>query len=62
MLLIMATTTITLIAMTLIMMQASINASIVMQMMQTQMRETFEQVGQAIFVCKFLNATHMNLD
>ncbi|MFT7089347.1 MAG: hypothetical protein ACJAU4_001153 [Glaciecola sp.] len=36
--------------------------SYVMQMMQTQMRETFEQVGQAIFVCKFLNATHMNLD
>jgi uncharacterized protein YqgV (UPF0045/DUF77 family) len=34
----------------------------VMQIMQTEMKATFEQVGQAIFVCKFLNATHMNLE
>ena len=33
----------------------------VMQIMQNQMKVTFEQVGQAIFVCKFLNATHMTL-
>lgn len=34
----------------------------VMHVIQTQMKTTFEQVGQAIFVCKFLNATHMTLD
>jgi uncharacterized protein YqgV (UPF0045/DUF77 family) len=33
----------------------------VMDTMQTEMRATFEQVGQAIFVCKFLNATDMDL-
>lgn len=36
--------------------------SYVMQIIQTEMKATFEQVGQAIFVCKFLNATHMNLE
>ena len=33
----------------------------VMSVMQKEMKASFEQVGQAIFVCKFLNATHMNL-
>lgn len=32
-----------------------------MQVMQVEMKKTYEQVGQAIFVCKFLNATTMNL-
>lgn len=36
--------------------------SYVMEVMYTEMKTTFEQVGQAIFVCKFLNATNMNLD
>jgi uncharacterized protein YqgV (UPF0045/DUF77 family) len=33
----------------------------VMKVIQSEMKTTFEQVGQAVFVCKFLNATHMNL-
>lgn len=33
----------------------------VMQVIQSEMKSTYEQVGQAIFVCKFLNATNMNL-
>jgi uncharacterized protein YqgV (UPF0045/DUF77 family) len=33
----------------------------VMQVMQSQMKKSFEQVGQAVFVCKFLNSSHMNL-
>jgi uncharacterized protein YqgV (UPF0045/DUF77 family) len=32
-----------------------------MQVMQIEMKKTYEQVGQAIFVCKFLNATKMSL-
>lgn len=36
--------------------------SYVMHVIQSEMKTTFEQVGQAIFVCKFLNATNMNLD
>jgi uncharacterized protein YqgV (UPF0045/DUF77 family) len=32
-----------------------------MQTVQTEMKATYEQLGQAIFVCKFLNATNMNL-
>lgn len=32
-----------------------------MQVIQIEMKKTYEQVGQAIFVCKFLNATKMNL-
>lgn len=32
-----------------------------MQVMQTEMKKTYEQLGQAIFVCKFLNATKMSL-
>ncbi len=33
----------------------------VMQVIQAEIKATYEQVGQAIFVCKFLNATQMNL-
>lgn len=32
-----------------------------MQILQVEMKITYEQVGQAIFVCKFLNATKMDL-
>jgi uncharacterized protein YqgV (UPF0045/DUF77 family) len=34
----------------------------VMTVMSKEMRMSFEQVGQAIFVCKFLNATNMDLN
>lgn len=33
----------------------------VMQVLQIEMKISYEQVGQAIFVCKFLNATKMDL-
>lgn len=33
-----------------------------MQVLQTQMKISFEKVGQAIFVCKFLNANNMSFD
>ena len=33
----------------------------IMQIVQAEIKATYEQVGQAIFVCKFLNATDMNL-
>ena len=33
-----------------------------MQIIQTEMKTTYEEVGQAIFVCKFLNASNMTLD
>lgn len=33
----------------------------VMKTMQKEMRETFDALGQAIFVCKFLNASNMDL-
>jgi uncharacterized protein YqgV (UPF0045/DUF77 family) len=33
----------------------------VMAVMQKEMKATFTQLGQAIFVCKFLNATQMDL-
>ena len=32
-----------------------------MHVIQTEMKKTYEQVGQAVFVCKFLNATQMNI-
>ena len=32
-----------------------------MQVLQLEMKTTYEQVGQAVFVCKFLNATKMDL-
>jgi len=32
-----------------------------MAVMQREMKVTYEQVGQAIFVCKFLNASNMDL-
>lgn len=35
--------------------------SYLMNIMQSEMKASFEQVGQAVFVCKFLNATNMNL-
>ncbi|WP_371192799.1 YkoF family thiamine/hydroxymethylpyrimidine-binding protein [Glaciecola sp. SC05] len=34
----------------------------VMAVLQKEMQVTHEQVGQAIFVCKFLNGTHMELN
>lgn len=34
----------------------------VMNVIGKEMRKSFEQVGQAIFVCKFLNATNMDLN
>lgn len=33
----------------------------VMAVIQAEMKVSFEQLGQAIFVCKFLNATNMDL-
>lgn len=33
----------------------------VMQVLQKEMQSTHEQVGQAIFVCKFLNGTNMDI-
>lgn len=33
-----------------------------MMVIKQEMQTTYEQVGQAIFVCKFLNADHMSLD
>jgi hypothetical protein len=33
----------------------------VMQVLQKEMQQTHEQVGQAIFVCKFLNGTNMDI-
>ncbi len=33
-----------------------------MSVIKKEMKVTYEQVGQAIFVCKFLNATNMDLD
>ncbi|MFC4699841.1 hypothetical protein ACFO4O_06710 [Glaciecola siphonariae] len=33
-----------------------------MQILQEEMQVTHEEVGQAIFVCKFLNGTNMELD
>lgn len=33
----------------------------VMAVMQKEMKVTYEQVKQAVFVCKFLNSTHMEL-
>jgi len=32
-----------------------------MQLLQSEMKKTYQQLGQAIFVCKFLNATKMDL-
>ncbi len=32
---------------------------VVMDVMNREMKKTYEQVGQAIFVCKFLNSTNM---
>ena len=32
-----------------------------MDVMHKEMKVTYEQVGQAVFVCKFLNATNMDL-
>ncbi|MGQ8367428.1 YkoF family thiamine/hydroxymethylpyrimidine-binding protein [Glaciecola sp. 1036] len=32
-----------------------------MQVLQNEFKTTFEAVGQAAFVCKFLNATNMDL-
>jgi len=34
----------------------------VTQILATEMRKTHEQVGQAIFVCKYLNGEHMSRD
>lgn len=34
----------------------------VMLILQKEMQVTHEQVGQAIFVCKFLNGTNMELN
>lgn len=34
---------------------------IVMEILQNEMQATHEEVGQAIFVCKFLNGTNMDL-
>jgi uncharacterized protein YqgV (UPF0045/DUF77 family) len=34
---------------------------LVMQVLQKEMQQTHEQVGQAIFVCKFLNGTNMDI-
>ncbi len=33
-----------------------------MNVIKQEMQTTYEQVGQAIFVCKFLNADNMSLD
>lgn len=33
----------------------------VMQVLQKEMQLTHQQVGQAIFVCKFLNGTNMDI-
>ena len=35
---------------------------LVMQVLTKEMQITHEQVGQAIFVCKFLNGTNMSRD
>lgn len=34
----------------------------IMSILQKEMQTTHEQVGQAIFVCKFLNGTNMELN
>lgn len=33
----------------------------VMECMQREMKKTYAELKQAVFVCKFLNSTHMNL-
>lgn len=33
----------------------------VMAVMSREMKKTYSELNQAIFVCKFLNATHMEL-
>lgn len=35
---------------------------IVMHILGEEMRQTHDEVGQAIFVCKFLNADQANID
>lgn len=35
--------------------------ALVMSVLQKEMQVTHEEVGQAIFVCKFLNGTNMEL-
>jgi len=33
----------------------------VMSVIQKEMKQTYDELKQAVFVCKFLNSTHMNL-
>lgn len=33
----------------------------VMTVIQKEMKQTYQEVKQAVFVCKFLNSSHMNL-
>lgn len=33
----------------------------VMKVIQTEMKKTYEELKQAVFVCKFLNSSHMEL-
>ncbi|MFW8590167.1 YkoF family thiamine/hydroxymethylpyrimidine-binding protein [Glaciecola sp. 2405UD65-10] len=33
----------------------------VMQVLQREMKRTYEETKQAVFVCKFLNSSHMGL-
>ncbi|WP_395345376.1 YkoF family thiamine/hydroxymethylpyrimidine-binding protein [Ningiella sp. W23] len=34
----------------------------VMRILCAEMQHTHEEVGQAVFVCKFLNGTHLSID